>query len=132
MLPSILARKCYSIDPPKHIPADKHQQQAQNTIVDKQAEKENSRATTIDENFIQLVYKRLVSLARTEKFDESGHQNRAACSSYYLYNSIKNSSKIEGPGDLLSPSRVLAALKELEMRGFVYSCQDEFHYLPIN
>ena len=127
MLPAILAEKCYSIDPPS-IEIEKD-----NDIVTmRNEEKENKpdENNRLSKNIIEAVYNRLVDLVRSEKIGNGSNQDINSCNYRELYDSLKNFSKLNGLGFITS-NQVLNALKLLEMDGRVYSCQDNFHFLPI-
>lgn len=125
MLPAILAEKCYSIDPPS---VDKDS----DNVTMKYEEKENKpdENNRLNKNIIEAVYDRLVDFVRSEKIGNGSNEGNYSCNYYELYNSLKNSSKLNGLG-FIDHIQVLNALKELEMKGRVYSCQDNFHFLPI-
>lgn len=125
MLPAILAEKCYSIDPPS---VDKDS----DIVTMKYEEKENKpdENNRLNKNIIEAVYDRLVDFVRSEKFGNGSNEGNYSCNYNELYNSLKNSCKLNGLG-FIDRNQVLNALKLLEMDGRVYSCQDNFHFLPI-
>ena len=92
---------------------------------------ENSNKTNdslmIKETFLAVVNKKLIEI--TSKSADYTLNNQS-CSSYSLFTILKNSCNVEYK--FITPKLVLDALKELELRGVIYSCEDESHYLPIN
>ena len=125
MLPAILAEKCYSIDPPSV-------EKESDIVTMKNEEKENKpdENNRLNKNIIEAVYNRLVDFVRSEKIGNGSNEGNYSCNYNELYNSLKNSSKLNGLG-FIDRNQVLNALKLLEMDGRVYSCQDNFHFLPI-
>lgn len=78
----------------------------------------------VNENLIVFVNKKLVEMTTGSDTLENN-----SCNSLAIFNLVKSS----GANDFknLTHKQVLDALKELESRGLAYSCEDEFHYLPI-
>lgn len=125
MLPSILADKCYSAKVDNQAFASKEQLTPPKMAAAERTMLNQSKVDqqTDDNRLTELVYKRLVELTSS-----SSSKSNESCSVKNLFNSIKNVGKLNG---FVTLTQVLNALKKLEMRGLVYSCEDEFHYLPI-
>ena len=127
IIPSILNEKIYSLTTPS-------QSKVNNLKASKKEEKSNiiDSSKTIDsllikENFLAVVNKKLIEI--TSKSADYTLNNQS-CSSYSLFTILKNSCHVEYK--FVTPKLVLDALKELELRGVIYSCEDDSHYLPIN
>lgn len=134
MLPAILNDKVYSVKPPSKEEFDKLNEEM--NVLKKKSEilKENLNLNKIDDNgikdmnaFLAMVNKKLIQL--TTKSGEC-EWNTESCKSYTLYTFLKTNSSVEYKS--VTHKQVLDALKELELRGLVYSCEDETRYLPIN
>ena len=78
------------------------------------------------EGFLSLVNKKLIELV--SRGSESDMTNES-CQAYHLFTYLKNNCPTEFK--MATFKQVLSALKELELRGLVYSCEDELHYLPM-
>lgn len=125
MLPSILADKCYSTQAPREL--DSREMSVNSNNENNQSA--SATATTINEEnrLIDLVYNRLVELTKSMN---SVTSQSGSCNAHHLYSWIRNMGKLE-TGAFVTLNQVLNALRKLEMRGLVYSCEDEFHYLPM-
>ena len=125
MLPAILNQKIYSIPAPTNEEfelARKLNSKTQNNLNIKDHSIESGLVSfSENENFLNLVYNKLTQLASAA--------NNKPCSSYSVYNAIRNKCLTEFKSITLK--HVLDSLKVLEIRGIVYSCEDDFHYLPI-
>ena len=75
---------------------------------------------------INLVNKKLIQISSNVNITLSNQ----SCNAYSLFNILKNNCPTEYV-KYVTAKQVLDALKELEMRGLAYSCEDEFHYLPM-
>jgi hypothetical protein len=85
---------------------------------------------------LQLVNQRLIAVSRSK--DDSDDEfaflvDRQSCSSQALLTDIRKEQQSCSNGEFkfVTHKQVLDALKELECQGLVYSCEDEFHYLPL-
>ena len=54
--------------------------------------------------------------------------NTQSCDSYNLYTFLRSNCPVEYK--FITHKQVLDALKELELTGHVYSCEDDNHFLP--
>ena len=78
------------------------------------------------------MHKKLVQMSESNVLDSSrkvDHLGTESCESYVLFRFLKNNCPNEFK--FVTQKQVLEALKELESRGLVYSCEDEYHYLPL-
>ena len=136
MLPSILADKCYSLKSPQEIEF----KSPAKTTNDNNKENESMRCqlssnSNEDKRITSLVYNRLVELtasvtAKSGTAELPSLVMGNSCNAYHLYASIRNMGKLDS-ARFITQNEVLNVLKKLEMEGLVYSCEDEFHYLPI-
>ncbi|CAF0765713.1 unnamed protein product [Brachionus calyciflorus] len=87
-----------------------------------------------NENFFNFVHKKLIQMSEANILDSSrrvdNNLGTQSCESFALFRFLKNNCPNEFK--FVAHKQVLDALKELESRGLVYSCEDEFHYLPLN
>jgi hypothetical protein len=151
MLPSVLAQNCYSIEP---VSVQEYEQKFKS--VKTEINESKSYLTTRETNksdyqkadqlapmknkdvFINFVNKKLIELttgglnvtknASLNTMDSESSSN--SCNSYSLFSFLRNNCPVEFK--YVSHKQVLSALKELELMGLAYSCEDEFHYLPIS
>jgi hypothetical protein len=157
MLPSVLAEKSYSIDSmsvqeyeQKTSDVNKSEFECKNVLTAQESNKpsnnqpKSNEFTSIKnkEAFMSFVNKKLVELTTGNGLNNTknvtmsitnttyNENNGQSCDSYSLFSFLRNNCPIEFK--FVSHKQVLGALKELEMRGLVYSCEDEFHYLPIS
>jgi len=86
----------------------------------------NEKKSILTDNFINLVNQKLIQMSSNPNTTLTNH----SCNSYALFNFLKNNCPIEYKS--ITSKHVLDALKELEIRGLAYSCEDEFHYLPMD
>ena len=128
MLPSILYHKVYSIPAPSldEFNSARRSNESQNQKAKEPASETNNAQKNIEqktneENFISFVFKKITQLSANAS---------ESCSSYSVYNFLRNNCPVEFK--CVTLKQVLDALKTLEIRGMVYSCEDEFHYLPMN
>lgn len=129
MLPSILAAKCYSIKSPQEIEC----KSPAKTTNDESLRCQLSSNSNEDKRITSLVYNRLVELTASVTAKSSTELPSLmgnSCNAYHLYASIRNMGKLDS-ARFITQNEVLNVLKKLEMEGLVYSCEDEFHYLPI-
>lgn len=128
MLPSILDKKVYSS---KGTSEDKFNElKAENKNEELNTKKvDNPERESIKdmECFLAFVNKKLQQIT-TKSADLT--VNTKSCNSFSLYTFLSRNCPIEFK--FVTHKQVLDALKELELRGLVYSCEDESHYLPIN
>lgn len=134
MLPAILSKRIYSVKAPSKEQFDSLKQVA--NPCHKKLEPENNvkpeskPGTSVIkdmEAFLTLVDKKLNQI--TSKSADYTLNNQS-CSSYNLYTYLRSNCPVEYK--FVTAKQVLDALKELELRGLVYSCEDDNHYLPIN
>lgn len=79
------------------------------------------------EAFLTAVNKKLIELTS----DSADYTlNTQSCNSYALFTSFRSNCSIEFK--FATAKQVLDALKELELRGLAYSCEDDTQYLPIH
>ena len=128
VLPSILMNKVYSKQP-----ATLNKYEEVNQIKnDYKKFKSNNNSDNLNlkekEIFINLVNKRLVQM--TTNIGNNMTLSNNSVNAYSLFNFIKSDCSIEF--SFVTYKHILDALKELETRGLIYSCEDEFHYLPMN
>lgn len=142
MLPAILFKQTYSID---LITQDdyesrfcKEQMQVEERRVSSKTTANSAAEFESMPNknaFVNLVYKKLVEMSSVQEAsmlnhtDTSNTNHMKSCDSHDLFSYLRNNCPTEFK--FVSFKLVLAGLKELEMRGLAYSCEDEFHYLPI-
>lgn len=129
MLPSILDKKVYSTigtteDRYNHLKSESKQEQQQ---IKKSDNSEHDSIIKDMEAFLSFVNKKLQQIT-TKTADHT--MNPKSCYSYSLYTFLSRNCPIEFK--FVTHKQVLDALKELELRGLVYSCEDECHYLPID
>jgi len=135
MLPSILNEKVYTVNAPTQEQFDALKESMGSSSIKKNGEKEqqmdsanNSNHTIKDmEAFLSLVNKKLNEVT-SKSADYT--LNIQSCKSYSLYTYLRGNCPVEYK--YVTHKQVLDALKELEQRGLVYSCEDETHYLPMN
>lgn len=137
MLPACLAEKTYSIAPPTE--SDYVQFRIKNekivlkTMNEPDQHVSEARSVRGNEQFLNFVYKKLTQMANSNVLDSSRKVDQlgdnTSCESYALFSFLRNNCPIEFK--YVNHKQVLEALKELELRGLVYSCEDEFHYLPL-
>jgi hypothetical protein len=88
------------------------------------------------ETFYALVHKQLLQLCSNLNESvqaETGTKfrvNSSSCNSYSIFRMFRNKHSREY--NSVTYYDVLNALKELESRGLIYSCENEFQYLPLN
>lgn len=133
MLPAILSKRIYSIKAPSKEQFDSLKQVAnpfkkpEPENVTRSESKPGTSVIKDMEAFLTLVYKKLNQI--TSKSADYTLNNQS-CSSYNLYTYLRSNCSVEYK--FITAKQVLDALKELELRGLVYSCEDDNHYLPIN
>jgi hypothetical protein len=150
MLPSVLANKSYSIESMsvqeynQKINCLKSECDQKNVLVVQEPNKSNNQSDREfysiknKEAFMSFVNKKLIELTtggglnntKNISMSTTNTDNNQSCDSYSLFGFLRNNCPIEFK--YVSHKQVLGALKELELRGLVYSCEDEFHYLPIS
>jgi hypothetical protein len=83
------------------------------------------------QEFISLVYKALIKLSQNsiDQNNKKSFNFGSSCDSYDIFMYIRKT--VSNKNKLVTYKQVLAALKELELTGLVYSCEDEYHFLPI-
>ena len=126
VLPSILSRKVYSL-PETSLETFNSVKRLKDEKTELWSNAKTEFKMKDDENFINLVNKKLIQLA--SKSDSNQTMSHQSCESYELYTFLKNNCPNEFK--MVTYKQVLDALKELELRGLVYSCEDELHYLPM-
>jgi len=124
MLPAILHNKVYNIPAPTLEEFDLAIKLNEKNKLNIRDNNKNSEQVSINENedFLNLVHQKLTVLSRAT--------NNKSCSSYAVHNFLRNNCPAQFKSITLK--QVLDALKALEVRGTAYSCEDDFHYLPIN
>lgn len=127
MLPSILSGRVYSIPTPTSEIVKKVKTESEQSNESSNASKPNEISLKGNENFLNLVHKKFVNYANFNT--EQANAQIEWCSSFNFFNFFRNNCTKEYK--FISHKHVLDALKELELRGLVYSCEDEFHYLPL-
>ncbi len=135
ILPSVLNEKVYRISAPTQKQFDALKMSMEFTSSKKEDNKDEfagnrnfSTSTIRDmEGFLSFVNKKLNEVT-SKSADYT--LNIQSCKSYSLYNYLRNNCPVEYK--FVTHKQVLDALKELEQRGLVYSCEDDAHYLPIN
>ncbi|RNA01994.1 hypothetical protein BpHYR1_004571 [Brachionus plicatilis] len=104
-----------------------------NEVVGAQHQKVDKENISKNENFLNFVLKKLVQMSESSMLDQSRKVDDASsdsCESFKLYRFVRSNCPNEFK--CTDHKQVLEALKELESRGLVYSCEDEYHYLPLN
>lgn len=130
ILPSVLFDEVYSKKP---ITLDEFDNFNTKIYVENQPQKLTKDKNIKNDNLLNFVLKKLVQMSKSNLLDQS-HKNDSnssdSCDSFNLYRFLKSNCPSEFK--CLDHKQVLEALKELESRGLVYSCEDEYHYLPLN
>lgn len=130
-LPSILFEKVYSKKPLSF--EEFENLNKKNEVVGAQHQKVDKENISKNENFLNFVLKKLVQMSESSMLDQSRKVDDASsdsCESFKLYRFVRSNCPNEFK--CTDHKQVLEALKELESRGLVYSCEDEYHYLPLN
>lgn len=119
LMPIVLDEKCYELS---HV--DKNSLSKLNSVDVESNNKEVSGFDS-DDNFLNLVHARLIYLTTTQPPSGS---SRKPCSSYTLYNHIRDKYTDYRS---ITIKDVSLALKHLEMKSLIYSCDDDKTFLPI-
>lgn len=134
--PAVLNRKIYSL---ASLSQDDYEKVVrENEIII--AKKNNSKLSEkqIQENnqdnknkeFLTVVYKALLNLSQNiDQSNRTSFNSTSSCDTYSIFMYIRKTNSTMD--QFLTYKQVLAALKELELTGLVYSCEDEYHFLPI-
>lgn len=129
ILPSILFDKVYSKKPVTFDEFENLSKKIKITECQRQNVADNN---VKNDNLLNFVLKKLIQMSKSNILDQS-HKNEnnssESCESFKLYRFLKSNCPSEFK--CLDHKQVLEALKELESRGLVYSCEDEYHYLPL-
>ena len=112
MLPMVLDEKCYQLVQKDRILPDNF----------KSIENNNNNKKPIDEKFLSLVLDRLINLS-------TAHSTRQPCNSFQLFNHIRDNCTDQKS---FTHTDVVDALKLLEMKSLIYSCDNQNSYLPID
>jgi hypothetical protein len=128
-MPSILNQQVYQLNQPSHDEYNKVLKVNETIMLNRNSKLANNYNTLNDckminnkEHFLALVNETLIKLASTD--------STISCNSYSIFTFIRKSNNPNYK--YVSYKEVLIALKELELNGYIYSCEDEFHYLPIS
>jgi hypothetical protein len=113
IMPIYLNDKCYKLIDSTKINS------LRNTIGENKKEIDNK---IIDEKLVDLVHSKLKYLTSN---------SNQPCSSFMLFNNIRDDKSLNIEFKSITNKDVLNALKQLELKSFIYSCDDEFTFLPI-
>jgi hypothetical protein len=141
-IPALLNKKIYSLTGPSQEEYEKILKENEKIITKKNNNELNKEIQNINndqifsddkkkEEFLRLVYKSLIHISQNLIDQDNKITNSStSCDSYNVFMHIrKNTSAMF---QFVTYKQVLAALKELELTGLVYSCEDEHHFLPIS
>jgi hypothetical protein len=123
MLPAVLATKVYSARP--LISVDEYETAREAANITKAHDsidviQKSQQEVKEKEQLLNMVYRKLIEFSQ-RKNDSS------SCEALAFFNSFKTTTEFR----FVSYKQVLNSLKELELRGLAYSCEDDLHYLPI-
>lgn len=130
IMPIILSQKCYELNAPTKLMLNK-KQEFLNT------NKENKDVSS-DEKFQNFVLTKLIqltslapqsSLSLTSTTTNQNNTVRQPCSSYSLFTHIREKCN---EYKTITHKNVIDALKQLEVKCMIYSCDNDNSYLPIN
>jgi len=123
--PALLYKNMYSRAAPTVTDYEKHVNSKANLIKNEQLMQD--KALVQDENFLNLVFEKLVQLKlNADKMPKKDNfSNDASAIFAFIKRELNNYSSI-------TIKNVIDALKELEMKGLVYSLDDNHNYSPLN
>lgn len=122
--PALLYKNMYSKPAPTVKDYEKHANSKENLI--KNEKLLQDKALIQDEKFLNLVFEKLVSLKNlsAEKVNRENFANDASAICLLIKRESNNYS-------LINVKNAIDALKELEMKGLVYSIDDNHNYSPL-